>query len=76
MLRRTESVVEKFLTNWLSICMYSHLKVSIAKYHLLKSYSIVILGMKSAIIVSLFHAKVKINDIVAIPSVIKGSVQS
>ena len=28
MLRRTESVVEKFLTNWLSICMYSHIKVS------------------------------------------------
>ena len=25
---RTESVVEKFLTNWLSICMYSYLKVS------------------------------------------------
>ncbi len=27
MLRRTESVVEKFLTNWLSICMYAHIKV-------------------------------------------------
>ena len=28
MLRRTESVVEKLLTNWLSICMYGYLKVS------------------------------------------------
>ncbi len=27
MLRRTESVVEKMLTNWMSICMYSYLKV-------------------------------------------------
>lgn len=27
MLRRTESVVEKMLTNWMSICMYSCLKV-------------------------------------------------
>ena len=27
MLRRTESVVEKLLTNWLSVCMYSYLKV-------------------------------------------------
>ncbi|MGH0152363.1 UNVERIFIED_CONTAM: hypothetical protein FKN15_022168 [Acipenser sinensis] len=26
MLRRTESVVEKMLTNWMSICMYSYLK--------------------------------------------------
>ena len=24
--RRTESVVEKFLTNWLSLCMYDYLK--------------------------------------------------
>lgn len=28
MLRRTESVVEKMLTNWMSICMYSYLKAS------------------------------------------------
>lgn len=28
MLRRTESVVEKMLTNWMSICMYSYLRVS------------------------------------------------
>lgn len=28
MLRRTESVVEKMLTNWMSICMYSYLKVT------------------------------------------------
>lgn len=28
MLRRTESVVEKMLTNWMSICMYSCLRVS------------------------------------------------
>lgn len=27
MLRRTESVVEKILTNWLSICMYGYIKV-------------------------------------------------
>lgn len=27
MLRRTESVVEKMLTNWMSICMYSFLRV-------------------------------------------------
>lgn len=27
MLRRTESVVEKMLTNWMSICMYNFLKV-------------------------------------------------
>lgn len=27
MLRRTESVVEKMLTNWMSICMYSCLRV-------------------------------------------------
>lgn len=27
MLRRTESVVEKMLTNWMSICMYSYLRV-------------------------------------------------
>lgn len=26
MLRRTESVVEKMLTNWMAICMYSYLK--------------------------------------------------
>ncbi len=26
MLRRTESVVEKMLTNWLALCMYSYLK--------------------------------------------------
>lgn len=29
MLRRTESVVEKMLTNWMSICMYSYLKVTL-----------------------------------------------
>lgn len=29
MLRRTESVVEKMLTNWMSICMYSCLRVSL-----------------------------------------------
>ncbi|KAG7268003.1 hypothetical protein CRUP_022440 [Coryphaenoides rupestris] len=29
MLRRTESVVEKMLTNWMSICMYSYLKVGL-----------------------------------------------
>lgn len=28
MLRRTESVVEKMLTNWMSICMYGCLRVS------------------------------------------------
>ena len=28
MLRRSESVVEKLLTNWLSLCLYKHLKVS------------------------------------------------
>uniref|UniRef100_A0AAZ3PL09 Plexin-B1 n=1 Tax=Oncorhynchus tshawytscha TaxID=74940 RepID=A0AAZ3PL09_ONCTS len=28
MLRRTETVVEKMLTNWMSICLYSFLKVS------------------------------------------------
>ena len=27
MLRRTESVVEKLLTNWLSIAMYGYVKV-------------------------------------------------
>lgn len=27
MLRRTETVVEKMLTNWLALCMYSYLKV-------------------------------------------------
>lgn len=27
MLRRTESVVEKMLTNWMSICMYGCLRV-------------------------------------------------
>lgn len=26
MLRRTESVVEKMLTNWMALCMYSYLK--------------------------------------------------
>ena len=26
MLRRTESVVEKMLTNWMSICLYGYLK--------------------------------------------------
>lgn len=31
MLRRTESVVEKMLTNWMSICMYSYLKVRMEK---------------------------------------------
>lgn len=31
MLRRTESVVEKMLTNWMSICMYSYLKVRTGK---------------------------------------------
>lgn len=31
MLRRTESVVEKMLTNWMSICMYSYLKVGMEK---------------------------------------------
>uniref|UniRef100_A0AAX7TE45 Plexin-B1 n=1 Tax=Astatotilapia calliptera TaxID=8154 RepID=A0AAX7TE45_ASTCA len=30
MLRRTETVVEKMLTNWMSICLYSFLKVSVA----------------------------------------------
>lgn len=29
MLRRTESVVEKMLTNWMSICMYSCLRVRV-----------------------------------------------
>ncbi|CAB1329302.1 unnamed protein product, partial [Coregonus sp. 'balchen'] len=29
MLRRTESVVEKMLTNWMSICMYSYLKETV-----------------------------------------------
>lgn len=28
MLRRTETVVEKMLTNWLALCMYDYLKVS------------------------------------------------
>ncbi|KAG7169366.1 Plexin-B-like 2, partial [Homarus americanus] len=27
MLRRTESVVEKMLTNWMTLCMYTYLKV-------------------------------------------------
>lgn len=27
MLRRTESVVEKMLTNWMALCMYNYLKV-------------------------------------------------
>ena len=26
MLRRTESVVEKMLTNWMALCMYNYLK--------------------------------------------------
>ena len=26
MLRRTESVVEKFLTNWMALCLYDHLR--------------------------------------------------
>ena len=30
MFRRTESVVEKLLTNWMSLCMYDYLKVRIA----------------------------------------------
>ena len=29
MLRRTETVVEKMLTNWLALCMYDYLKVSV-----------------------------------------------
>lgn len=33
MLRRTESVVEKMLTNWMSICMYSCLRVRGAELH-------------------------------------------
>lgn len=36
MLRRTESVVEKMLTNWMSICMYSYLKVSKEKSEVLQ----------------------------------------
>ncbi|KAJ6668300.1 hypothetical protein lerEdw1_015677 [Lerista edwardsae] len=32
MLRRTESVVEKMLTNWMSICMYSCLRKTISCY--------------------------------------------
>ncbi|XP_060095626.1 plexin-D1 [Heteronotia binoei] len=31
MLRRTESVVEKMLTNWMSICMYSFLKETVGE---------------------------------------------
>ena len=31
MLRRTESVVEKMLTNWLALCMYDFLKVRYLK---------------------------------------------
>ncbi|MGH0162759.1 UNVERIFIED_CONTAM: hypothetical protein FKN15_043178 [Acipenser sinensis] len=31
MLRRTESVVEKMLTNWMSICMYSYLKEKVGE---------------------------------------------
>uniref|UniRef100_A0A8C7H404 Plexin D1 n=1 Tax=Oncorhynchus kisutch TaxID=8019 RepID=A0A8C7H404_ONCKI len=31
MLRRTESVVEKMLTNWMSICMYSYLKETVGE---------------------------------------------
>lgn len=31
MLRRTESVVEKMLTNWMSICMYSFLRVRLSE---------------------------------------------
>ena len=26
MLRRTESIVEKMLTNWLALCMYDYMK--------------------------------------------------
>lgn len=37
MLRRTESVVEKMLTNWMSICMYSYLKVRMGKKEALQS---------------------------------------
>lgn len=29
MLRRTESVVEKMLTNWMALCMYNYLKVCV-----------------------------------------------
>lgn len=28
LLRRTESIVEKLLTNWMSICLYGFLRVS------------------------------------------------
>lgn len=38
MLRRTESVVEKMLTNWMSICMYSYLKVGMEKKESQQSY--------------------------------------
>uniref|UniRef100_A0A8C1QF57 Plexin D1 n=1 Tax=Cyprinus carpio TaxID=7962 RepID=A0A8C1QF57_CYPCA len=31
MLRRTESVVEKMVTNWMSICMYSYLKETVGE---------------------------------------------
>uniref|UniRef100_A0A8C0U5F6 Plexin D1 n=1 Tax=Cyanistes caeruleus TaxID=156563 RepID=A0A8C0U5F6_CYACU len=31
MLRRTESVVEKMLTNWMSICMYSYLRETVGE---------------------------------------------
>ncbi|XP_066499462.1 plexin-D1 [Hoplias malabaricus] len=31
MLRRTESVVEKMLTNWMSICMYTYLKETVGE---------------------------------------------
>lgn len=37
MLRRTESVVEKMLTNWMSICMYSYLKVRAGEHLGLKA---------------------------------------
>ncbi|KAI2662078.1 Plexin-B3 [Labeo rohita] len=38
MLRRTETVVEKMLTNWMSICLYSFLKQEVAGEPLYKLY--------------------------------------
>ena len=35
MLRRTETVVEKMLTNWLALCMYNYLKVNFPSKSLL-----------------------------------------
>ena len=32
-LRRTESVVEKMLSNWLALCMYNYLKVSFFSFY-------------------------------------------